>query len=145
MVRMLRLTDAFIWEDLPTTDPVTGSLDSTYPEIHNYYSYNRHCFSCCSYNNTLYINWRPSFHVWNMVSLRCHKNTDLRADQHITGKSVCNQVGLRFIDLNYVTGMQRRPSEYFDFYTSDGMSVKRFRCVYVYLTQRYVDQRILYV
>jgi len=22
---MLRLTDAFIWEDLPTTDPVTGS------------------------------------------------------------------------------------------------------------------------
>ena len=25
MVRMLRLTDAFIWEDLPTTDPVTGS------------------------------------------------------------------------------------------------------------------------
>jgi hypothetical protein len=26
MVRMLRLTDAFIWEDLPTTDPVTGSL-----------------------------------------------------------------------------------------------------------------------
>jgi len=26
MVRMLRLTDAFIWEDLITTDPVTGSL-----------------------------------------------------------------------------------------------------------------------
>ena len=26
MVRLLRLTDAFIWEDLPTTDPVTGSL-----------------------------------------------------------------------------------------------------------------------
>jgi hypothetical protein len=26
MVRMLRLTDSFIWEDLPTTDPVTGSL-----------------------------------------------------------------------------------------------------------------------
>jgi len=26
MVRMLRLTDAFIWEDLPSTDPVTGSL-----------------------------------------------------------------------------------------------------------------------
>jgi hypothetical protein len=26
MVRMLRLTDAFIWENLPTTDPVTGSL-----------------------------------------------------------------------------------------------------------------------
>jgi hypothetical protein len=26
MVRMLRITDAFIWEDLPTTDPVTGSL-----------------------------------------------------------------------------------------------------------------------
>ena len=26
IVRMLRLTDAFIWEDLPTTDPVTGSL-----------------------------------------------------------------------------------------------------------------------
>jgi hypothetical protein len=26
MVRMLRLTDAFIWEDLPTTDPVSGSL-----------------------------------------------------------------------------------------------------------------------
>jgi len=26
MVRMLRLTDAFIWEDLPTTEPVTGSL-----------------------------------------------------------------------------------------------------------------------
>ena len=26
MVRTLRLTDAFIWEDLPTTDPVTGSL-----------------------------------------------------------------------------------------------------------------------
>src|SRR5215510_8249596 len=26
MVRMLRLTDAFIWEDLPTTDPVTGTL-----------------------------------------------------------------------------------------------------------------------
>ena len=26
MVRMLRLTDAFIWEDLPTSDPVTGSL-----------------------------------------------------------------------------------------------------------------------
>jgi len=26
MVRMLHLTDAFIWEDLPTTDPVTGSL-----------------------------------------------------------------------------------------------------------------------
>ena len=26
MVRMLRLTDAFIWEDLPTTDRVTGSL-----------------------------------------------------------------------------------------------------------------------
>jgi hypothetical protein len=26
MVRMLRLTDAFIWEDLPTTDPVNGSL-----------------------------------------------------------------------------------------------------------------------
>ena len=26
MVRMLRLTDAFMWEDLPTTDPVTGSL-----------------------------------------------------------------------------------------------------------------------
>jgi len=26
MVRMLRLTDAFIWEDLPTTNPVTGSL-----------------------------------------------------------------------------------------------------------------------
>jgi len=26
MVQMLRLTDAFIWEDLPTTDPVTGSL-----------------------------------------------------------------------------------------------------------------------
>ena len=26
MVHMLRLTDAFIWEDLPTTDPVTGSL-----------------------------------------------------------------------------------------------------------------------
>ena len=26
MVRMLRLTDAFIWEDLPTTHPVTGSL-----------------------------------------------------------------------------------------------------------------------
>ena len=25
-MRMLRLTDAFIWEDLPTTDPVTGSL-----------------------------------------------------------------------------------------------------------------------
>jgi hypothetical protein len=23
---MLSLTDAFIWEDLPTTDPVTGSL-----------------------------------------------------------------------------------------------------------------------
>jgi hypothetical protein len=23
---MLRLTDAFIWEDLPTIDPVTGSL-----------------------------------------------------------------------------------------------------------------------
>jgi hypothetical protein len=23
---MLRLTDAFIWEDLPTTDPVPGSL-----------------------------------------------------------------------------------------------------------------------
>jgi hypothetical protein len=23
---MLRLTDAFIWEDLPTTDPITGSL-----------------------------------------------------------------------------------------------------------------------
>jgi hypothetical protein len=23
---MLRLTDAFMWEDLPTTDPVTGSL-----------------------------------------------------------------------------------------------------------------------
>jgi hypothetical protein len=23
---MLRLTDAFIWEDLPTRDPVTGSL-----------------------------------------------------------------------------------------------------------------------
>jgi len=26
MVRMLRLADAFVWEDLPTTDPVTGSL-----------------------------------------------------------------------------------------------------------------------
>jgi len=26
MVRMLRLTDAFIWEDLPTTDPVTRSM-----------------------------------------------------------------------------------------------------------------------
>jgi hypothetical protein len=26
MVRILRLADAFIWEDLPTTDPVTGSL-----------------------------------------------------------------------------------------------------------------------
>jgi len=26
MVRMLRLTDAFIWEDLPAKDPVTGSL-----------------------------------------------------------------------------------------------------------------------
>jgi hypothetical protein len=26
MVRMLRLTDALFWEDLPTTDPVTGSL-----------------------------------------------------------------------------------------------------------------------
>jgi hypothetical protein len=26
MVRVLRLTDAFIWEDLPTTDPDTGSL-----------------------------------------------------------------------------------------------------------------------
>ena len=26
MVRMLRLTDALIWEDLPSTDPVTGSL-----------------------------------------------------------------------------------------------------------------------
>ena len=26
IVRMLRLTDAFIWEDLPTTDPVTGAL-----------------------------------------------------------------------------------------------------------------------
>jgi hypothetical protein len=26
MVRMLQLTDAFRWEDLPTTDPVTGSL-----------------------------------------------------------------------------------------------------------------------
>ena len=26
IVRMLRLTDAFVWEDLPTTDPVTGSL-----------------------------------------------------------------------------------------------------------------------
>ena len=26
MVHMLRLTDAFVWEDLPTTDPVTGSL-----------------------------------------------------------------------------------------------------------------------
>ena len=26
IVRMLRLTDAFIWEDMPTTDPVTGSL-----------------------------------------------------------------------------------------------------------------------
>jgi len=26
MVRMLQLTDAFIWEDLPTTDPVNGSL-----------------------------------------------------------------------------------------------------------------------
>jgi hypothetical protein len=25
-VRMLRLTDAFIWEDLPTRDPDTGSL-----------------------------------------------------------------------------------------------------------------------
>ena len=25
-MRMLQLTDAFIWEDLPTTDPVTGSL-----------------------------------------------------------------------------------------------------------------------
>jgi len=23
---MLRLTDAFIWEDLPTTDPITGSV-----------------------------------------------------------------------------------------------------------------------
>jgi hypothetical protein len=26
MVRILQLTDAFVWEDLPTTDPVTGSL-----------------------------------------------------------------------------------------------------------------------
>jgi hypothetical protein len=26
MVQMLRLTEAFIWEDLPTTHPVTGSL-----------------------------------------------------------------------------------------------------------------------
>jgi hypothetical protein len=26
VVRMLRLTDAFIWEDLPHTDPDTGSL-----------------------------------------------------------------------------------------------------------------------
>jgi hypothetical protein len=26
VVRMLRLTDAFIWEDLPRTDPETGSL-----------------------------------------------------------------------------------------------------------------------
>jgi hypothetical protein len=25
-VRMLRLTDAFIWEDLPRTDPYTASL-----------------------------------------------------------------------------------------------------------------------
>ena len=26
MVRLLRLTDVFIWDDLPTVDPVNGSL-----------------------------------------------------------------------------------------------------------------------
>jgi len=40
MVRMLRLTDAFIWEDLPTTDPVTGSLTMAgwIPRIQKFFS-----------------------------------------------------------------------------------------------------------
>jgi hypothetical protein len=35
-VRLLRLTDAFIWEDLPRTDPDTGSLAmaTLIPHVH---------------------------------------------------------------------------------------------------------------
>ena len=84
--------------------PDNGRMDSTYPEIHNSYCCNRHRFSCCSNNNTLYHKWRSYSHVCNMVSLRCHKESDLRADQHYTGKGVYNQVGysimIYFCDCN---------------------------------------------
>jgi hypothetical protein len=46
-----------------------------------------------------------------MVSLRCQKEPDLRACQHITGKNVCYQVGLKLFALHCVTGMHTRHSE----------------------------------
>jgi len=103
--------------------PDNGRLDSTYPEIHNYYCCNRRCLPCCSNNNTLYHKWRPFFHVWNVVSLRCHKQSDLRADQHNTGKDVCFQVGLQLYASYYVTAMQGQHSEYRDICTAEFMSL----------------------
>jgi len=114
--------------------PVNGRLDSTYPEIHNYYYYNRHCFWCCSNNNTLNHKWRPSIRVWNMVSLRCHKEPDIRAGQHFTGKDVCYQVGLQPYSSYYVTGMQGQHSEYRDICTAEVMSLRLSGSVFVMRT-----------
>ena len=86
-----------------------GCMDSSHPEIHSYYCCDRRHFSCGSKYNTHYHKWWSSLHVWNMVSLQCHKESDLRTDQHNTGKSVCNQVGLQCIDLHDVIVMHTRP------------------------------------
>ena len=92
--------------------PDNGRLDSTYSEILYYYYYNRCYLSCCSNNNTLYHKRRPSFHVWNMVSLRYQKEPDLRACQHITGKKSVNRLVYSFVrTLLCVTGIQTRHSE----------------------------------
>jgi len=57
-----------------------------------------------------------------MVSLRCHKEPDLRADHHIAGKDGCYQVGLQLYALQCVNGIQIRHSTQFDLHTSHGIS-----------------------
>jgi hypothetical protein len=87
-----------------------------------------------------------------MVSLRCHKEPDLRADQHNTGKAVYDRVGLQCINLYYVTGMHTRHSELSDLHTPDVIwdtSVVEFRsanffhcgCVYMATTWMWLDIR----
>jgi len=119
MVRMLRLTDAFIWEDLPTTDPVTGSLTmaSWIPRIQKFKTIittTVTAFNFAQITIRFTISDDRPFtygNIGNMVSFRCHKEPDIRADQHITGKTVCYQVGLKLCALHCVTGIQTRHSD----------------------------------
>jgi hypothetical protein len=67
-----------------------GCLDPTYPESHDFYHGGRPYYLRDSKFSAFLYKWQPS-NVWSyMVPFRYNEKPRLRADQHITGNSVCS-------------------------------------------------------